>query len=222
MERGSLFCVLNHDDEAIELSWTKRVNIVKSVAHALAYLHHHCTPSIVHRDISSNNILLNSKMEAFVADFGTAKLLHPDSSNRTLLAGTYGYIAPELAYTMVVTEKCDVYSFGVMTLEILMGKHPGEFLSSSLDDNIMLIDVLDPRLLPPVERILVQDIVHILSVALACLHVRPKFRPTMQRVSQEFLAHHKKPWVKSLREISISQLIRNQEMYLEGECNCLS
>ncbi|KAL9429252.1 hypothetical protein AB3S75_031127 [Citrus x aurantiifolia] len=108
MERGSLFCVLRNDDEAIELNWTRRANIVKSVAYALSYLHHDCTPSIVHRDISSNNILLNSNLEVFVADFGTARLLHVDSSNRTLRAGTYGYIAPELAYTMVVTEKCDV------------------------------------------------------------------------------------------------------------------
>ncbi|GAY47186.1 hypothetical protein CUMW_102700 [Citrus unshiu] len=94
MERGSLFCILHDDDEAVELDWAKRVNIVKAMAHALAYLHHDCSPSIVHRDISSNSILLNSKLEAFVADFGTARLRHADSSNRTLLAGTYGYIAP--------------------------------------------------------------------------------------------------------------------------------
>ncbi|KAK9193070.1 hypothetical protein WN944_003766 [Citrus x changshan-huyou] len=117
MERGSLFCVLHDDDEAIELNWTKRVNIVKSVAHALSYLHHDCTLLIIHRDISSNNILLDSNLEASVADFGTARLLHVDSSYRTLRAGTYGYIAPELAYTIVVTEKCDVYSFGVVALE---------------------------------------------------------------------------------------------------------
>ena len=96
MERGSLFCNLHIDEDAVELDWAKRVNIVKAMAHALAYLHHDCSPSIVHRDISSNNILLNSKLEAFVADFGTARLLHADSSNRTLLAGTYGYIAPGL------------------------------------------------------------------------------------------------------------------------------
>ncbi|KAK9220990.1 hypothetical protein WN944_009414 [Citrus x changshan-huyou] len=96
MERGSLFCNLHNNEEAVELDWAKRVNIVKAMAHALAYLHHDCSPSIIHRDISSNNILLNSKLEAFVADFGTARLLHADSSNRTLLAGTYGYIAPGL------------------------------------------------------------------------------------------------------------------------------
>ncbi|KAK9193068.1 hypothetical protein WN944_003764 [Citrus x changshan-huyou] len=125
---NSAFVESFQNEAPIELNWTRRVNIVKSVAHALSYLHHDCTPSIVHRDISSNNILLNSNLEAFVADFGTARLLHVDSSNRTLRAGTYGYIASELAYTMVVTEKCDVYSFGVVALEVLMGTHPGELL----------------------------------------------------------------------------------------------
>ncbi|KAG7964620.1 hypothetical protein I3843_09G179700 [Carya illinoinensis] len=87
-------------------------NIVK-LPHALSYMHHACIPAIVHRDISSNNILLNFEFQGFISDFGTAKLLDPDSSNQTLVAGTYGYIAPEFAYTMTVTEKCDVYSFGV-------------------------------------------------------------------------------------------------------------
>ncbi|ESR42081.1 hypothetical protein CICLE_v10011171mg [Citrus x clementina] len=186
MERESLFCVLRHDDEAIELNWTKRVNIVKSVAHALSYLHHDCTLSIVHRDISSNNIILYSNLEAFVADFGTARLLHVDSSNRTLRAGTYGYIAPKLAYTMVVTEKCDVYSFGVVALEILMGTHPGELLSSlsssSLDPKIMLIDILDQRLLPPVNQKIVQNIILVSTIAFACVRSQPKSRPTMQGI----------------------------------------
>ncbi|XP_057964717.1 probable leucine-rich repeat receptor-like protein kinase At1g35710 isoform X2 [Malania oleifera] len=94
MERGSLFCALRDDDEAVKLDWIKRVNIVKATAHALSYMHHDCIPPIVHRDISSNNLLLNSQFEAFVSDFGTARLLYPDSSNRTIVAGTYGYIAP--------------------------------------------------------------------------------------------------------------------------------
>ncbi|KAG7964606.1 hypothetical protein I3843_09G178800 [Carya illinoinensis] len=152
MERGSLFCVLRNVDEAMELDWSKRVNIIKSTAHALSYMHHACIPAIVHRDISSNNILLNSEFQAFISDFGTAKLLDPDSSNQTLVAGTYGYIAPEFAYTMTVTKKCDVYSFGVVALEVLMGRHPGELLSSlssSSSQNMMLNEILDQRLPPP-------------------------------------------------------------------------
>lgn len=97
MEKGSLFCALRDDPHAMELDWSKRVDIVKGIAHALSYMHHDCTPPIVHRDISSNNILLNSKMEAFVADFGTSRFIDPDSSNQTMVAGTYGYIAAELA-----------------------------------------------------------------------------------------------------------------------------
>ncbi|KDO43357.1 hypothetical protein CISIN_1g042435mg [Citrus sinensis] len=213
MERGSLFCVLRDDDEAIELNWTRRMNIVKSVAHALSYLHHDCTPSIVHRDISSNNILLNSNLEAFVADFGTVRLLDVDSSNRTLQAGTYGYIALELVYTMVVTEKCVIYSFGVVALEVLMGTHPGELLlslSSSSGPKIMLIDILYQRLSPPINQKIIQDIILVSTIALACLRSKPKSRPTMQRISQEL--EGKTPMKKGLKEISIPEM-RNQEMF---------
>ncbi|XP_031281003.1 MDIS1-interacting receptor like kinase 2-like [Pistacia vera] len=218
MERGSLFCVLRNNNEAIELDWSRRVNIVKNIAHALSYLHHDCIPSIVHRDLSSNNILLNSELEAFVADFGLARLLHPDSSNRTILVGTYGYIAPELAYTMVVTEKCDVYSFGVVALEVLMGRHPGELLSSlssSPNQNMMLIDLLDPRLPCLADTIVVQDIALISRIAFACLSSKPKSRPTMHRVSHEFLGR-KTSLAKPFHEISISEM-RNQNIYAIGE-----
>ncbi|CAK9162888.1 unnamed protein product [Ilex paraguariensis] len=212
MEKGSLFCALSYDDEAVDLNWTTRVNIVKGTAHALSYMHHDCASPIVHRDISSNNILLNSNLEAFVADFGTAKLLCPDSSNRTLTVGTYGYVAPELAYTMVVTEKCDVYSFGVVALETIMGRHPGELLSSlssSSAQNIMLNEVLDPRLSPPTDPLVARDVVLVSTLAFACLRSEPESRPTMQRVSQEFLACRSPP-AKPFHSISLWQL-RNPE-----------
>ncbi|XP_059451363.1 MDIS1-interacting receptor like kinase 2-like [Corylus avellana] len=214
MERGSLFCILSNDIEAMELDWSKRVNIIKDTAHALSYMHHECIPSIVHRDITSNNILLNSKLEAFVSDFGTAKLLDPDSSNQTLVTGTYGYIAPELAYTMKVTEKCDVYSFGVVALEILMGRHPTELLtslSSSSSQNVMLHEILDQRVLPP-DHLVAQDIFLVATLAFACLQTKPKSRPTMNCVSQEFLSR-KKPIAKPLHTFSLWQL-RNQKMYM--------
>ncbi|KAJ4707479.1 putative Receptor protein kinase [Melia azedarach] len=216
IERGSLFCVLRNDNEAVELDWIKRVSIVKGVAHALSYLHHDCSPSIVHRDISTSNILLNSELEAFVADFGTARLLHSDSSYITVVAGTHGYIAPELAYTIVVTEKCDVYSFGVVALEVLMGKHPGDLLlPSPFDPEMRLTDVLDQRLSPPMKRKVVEDVVLVTTIAFACLRSKPKSRPTMQRVSQELLSC-KTPMPKSLHEISIAEL-RNRGRYLLDE-----
>ncbi|KAI8533708.1 hypothetical protein RHMOL_Rhmol10G0030200 [Rhododendron molle] len=208
MEKGSLFCALRFDVEASEIGWTQRVNIVEGLAHALSYLHHDCTLPIIHRDISSNNILLNSQLEAFVADFGTARLLNPDSSNQTVIAGTYGYIAPELAYTMVVTEKCDVYSFGVVALETIMGRHPGELLSSltsPLSENVMITDVLDSRLLPPTNPIVAGDIVLVATMAFACLDPKPKSRPSMLRLSQEFLSRRKSLAVP-LRTVSLWNL----------------
>ncbi|XP_056686644.1 MDIS1-interacting receptor like kinase 2-like [Spinacia oleracea] len=102
VERGSLADVISSYDGAKELDWDKRIRIIKGVANALAYMHHGCIPPVVHRDISSKNVLLCSQLEAHVSDFGTAKFLHPDSSNWTALVGTYGYLAPELAYTMVL------------------------------------------------------------------------------------------------------------------------
>ncbi|MED6147369.1 hypothetical protein PIB30_043427 [Stylosanthes scabra] len=84
MERGSLFYALSIDDEAKELTWSKRVNIISGTANALAYMHHDCSPPIVHRDVTSSNILLNSELHAVVSDFGTARLIDPDSSNQTL------------------------------------------------------------------------------------------------------------------------------------------
>ncbi|KAF7844811.1 MDIS1-interacting receptor like kinase 2-like [Senna tora] len=200
MERGSLFYVLRNDVEADELNWSKRVNAIKGIANALSYMHD-CKPSIIHRDITSSNILLNSSMEAFVSDFGTARILDPDSSNQTLLV--------ELAYTMVVTEKCDVYSFGVVTLETIMGRHPGELISSLSKTNttqsIMLKDVLDSRLPLPLKKD-AQDVVLLVTIALSCLSSTPKSRPSMQQVAQQ-LSVSKQPFHVCFEEISLQQLM---------------
>ncbi|XP_020216379.1 MDIS1-interacting receptor like kinase 2 [Cajanus cajan] len=212
MEKGSLFSVLCDDVEAMELDWRKRVNIVKGIAHALSYLHHDCINPIVHRDISASNILLNSEWEPSVGDFGTARFLSLDSSNRTIVAGTIGYIAPELAYSMLVGEKCDVYSFGVVALETLVGRHPKELSSSlqsaSTDNGITLCDVLDQRLPQPTMSVLL-DIVHLAIVAFACLNPNPSSRPTMKCISQHFLTQFT-PLSIPLREISLQQLMSQE------------
>ncbi|GKB83487.1 kinase RLK-Pelle-LRR-XI-1 family protein [Tanacetum coccineum] len=174
MEKGSLFCALSNDELAVKLDWKKRLNIIKDVAHALAYMHHDCNPPIVHRDISSNNILLNSKMEGFIADFGAARLLDPDSSNQTVIAGTLGYIAP--------------VTFGVVALETIRGKHPGDLLSSlnySTSRSTMLENILDQRLSYPTDRLIEKEIIRVGHVALSCVLTDPKARPTMREVCQE-------------------------------------
>ncbi|KAK8548569.1 hypothetical protein V6N12_061481 [Hibiscus sabdariffa] len=223
MEKGSLFYNLRDEVEAIEMDWTKRIEIIKGMAHALCYLHHDCSPPVVHRDISSNNVLLNSSFEAFVADFGTARMLDLDSSNHTILVGTHGYIAPELAYTMAVTEKCDVYSFGVVALEILMGKHPEELLlwlsSPTSLVNMKLIDVLDSRLPHPTCQLVAENLVHVATLALACLNQRAKSRPTMKEVCKEFLPCQTSLHVP-LRMISLFQLAKHGMHIGESSENC--
>ncbi|XP_056170479.1 MDIS1-interacting receptor like kinase 2-like [Syzygium oleosum] len=189
VERGSLRTILHDDERATEFGWDKRINMVRAVADALSYMHYDCFPPLIHRDLTSNNILLDADYEARVSDFGTARLLRPDSTNWTTIAGTVGYIAPELAYSNIPTEKCDVYSFGVVVLETIMGKHPGDYVSSVFSSTqsmsqTPLKDVLDQRLSPPTNR----DAQHIMSVAalaLACLQTNPQLRPTMTQVSRK-------------------------------------
>ncbi|KAL7612388.1 hypothetical protein Lser_V15G05072 [Lactuca serriola] len=180
----SIFCALSDNEFAVLLDWKTRVNIIKQVAHALSYMHHDCSPPIIHRDISSNNILLSKEMEGFVADFGAARLLDPDSSDQTIVVGTL-----ELAYNIIVNEKCDVYSFGVLALEIIGGKHPGDLLTSlnySNREGATLESIFDKRLpYPTDDRRIKMEILRVYDVALGCIRVDQKSHPTMGNVSQE-------------------------------------
>ncbi|CAA2983567.1 MDIS1-interacting receptor like kinase 2-like [Olea europaea subsp. europaea] len=161
LDGGSLVKTLSIDEEAKKLDWPKRIHIVKGVAHALSYMHHSCSSPLVHRDISSNNIFCS-------------------------LVSTYGYFAPaKLACTMKVIEKCDVYSFGVLALEVIKGKHPGEYiqyLTTSSHGDLRLADLLDPCILYPTreEETILMSIV---KLAIDCLHSNPQYRPTMHIVS---------------------------------------
>ena len=127
-----------------------------------------------------------------------------------------------------MTEKCDVYSFGVVALETLMGRHPGELISSlfnSSTENILLKDLLDSRITLPFCRKDTQAIVRVATLALACLHSNPKSRPSMQQVTHE-LSNSKQTLPVPFSEISINQLIaleiyaistKYQEINLVGE-----
>ncbi|KAB2636417.1 leucine-rich repeat receptor-like protein kinase [Pyrus ussuriensis x Pyrus communis] len=196
LERGSLGKALYGVEGVTELGWPTRVKIVQGLACALSYLHHDCSPPIVHRDVTVNNVLLEQDFEPRLSDFGTAKLLSIDSSNWTNIVGTLGYMAPELAYIMQVTDKCDVYSFGVVALEVMMGRHPRDILESQLlesstsmkgNADLLLKDVLDQRLEPPANE-LAKAVVLVMSIALGCIRTRPGLRPTMHFVSQNLSA----------------------------------
>uniref|UniRef100_A0A0D9X4C0 non-specific serine/threonine protein kinase n=1 Tax=Leersia perrieri TaxID=77586 RepID=A0A0D9X4C0_9ORYZ len=127
MPNGSLDDLLHGAGTAkARPDWDAKYKIVVGVAHGLSYLHHDCLPAIVHRDIKPSNILLDDDMEARVADFGVAKALQNAGAAMSVVAGSYGYIAPEYTYTLKVDEKSDVYSFGVVLLEILTGRRSVE------------------------------------------------------------------------------------------------
>ncbi|KAL4307018.1 hypothetical protein AHAS_Ahas16G0236300 [Arachis hypogaea] len=199
MERGNLFYALRIDDEAEELSWSQRVNIVSGTTNALSYMHHDCSPAIVHKDL-----------HVVVSDFGTARLIDPDSSNQTLQVGTYEYLAPELAYMLTLTEKCDVYSFGVVALETLMGRHMGDLISSlfeSSSKNIIVKDLLDSRIHLPSCQKDIQVIVQVVTLALACLHSNSKSRLSMQQVAHELSNFKQSSLILPLSEITVQQLI---------------
>ncbi|XBI84533.1 hypothetical protein VPH35_092825 [Triticum aestivum] len=171
MERGSLATSLRTKETAIELDWTRRLNIIEDVAHALSYMHHDCFAPIVHRDITSNNVLLDLEFRACISDFGIAKIL-------------------DLAYTTRVTDKCDVYSFGVLVLELFMGHHPGDFLSSlsSMDKkNTIPKDLLDIRLPFPKAEI-ANEIFKVIAIAVRCIEPDPSNRPMMQDAIKVFSA----------------------------------
>ena len=113
----------------------------------------------------------------------------------------------ELAYTMVVTKKCDVYSFGMVALETMMGMHPGELvtsLSSSSAQNTTLKDVLDSRLSSPKSTRVANNVALIVSLALKCLHSNPRFRPSMQEVSLKLVST--KSFPQPISAISLLQL----------------
>ncbi|KAG8070068.1 hypothetical protein GUJ93_ZPchr0006g44337 [Zizania palustris] len=114
------------------LGWERRMKIAIDSAEGITYLHHHATPHIIHRDIKASNILLDSNFQARVADFGFAKLI-PDGATHvtTKVKGTLGYLAPEYAMLGKASESCDVFSFGVLLLELASGKRPVEKLNPS-------------------------------------------------------------------------------------------
>ncbi|GAB2298635.1 hypothetical protein Dimus_032705 [Dionaea muscipula] len=126
MPNGSLGDLL-HSSKARLLDWPMRYKIALDAAEGLSYLHHDCVPPIVHRDVKSNNILLDGDFGAKVADFGVAKVVDASgkgTKSMSVIAGSCGYIAPEYAYTLRVNEKSDIYSFGVVILELVTGKRP--------------------------------------------------------------------------------------------------
>lgn len=192
MGNGSLGEVLHGNKTTSLLNWNSRYKIALGAAEGLCYLHHDCKPHIIHRDIKSNNILLDELLEAHVGDFGLAKLIDfPYSKSMSAVAGSYGYIAPEYAYTMKVTEKCDIYSYGVVLLELITGRSPVQPLDQggdlvtcvrrSIHEGVALTELFDKRLDVSVARTR-EEMSLVLKIAMFCTNTSPANRPTMREV----------------------------------------
>ncbi|KAG6516728.1 receptor protein-tyrosine kinase CEPR2-like [Zingiber officinale] len=187
MINGNLYQALHRQVKGREpeLDWSKRYKIALGVAKGITYLHHDCSPAIIHRDIKSSNILLDEDYEAKIADFGIAKFA--EGSYSSCFAGTHGYIAPELAYSLKATEKSDVYSFGVVLLELITGHNPtdphfgGQDIVSWVSihiDNQNLAEIYDPRVAVFSE----EGMGKVLKIAILCTNKLPSPRPTMREV----------------------------------------
>ncbi|RID77135.1 hypothetical protein BRARA_A00065 [Brassica rapa] len=197
MKYGSLEDVLHDPKKAgVKLNWSMRRKIAIGSARGLAFLHHNCIPHIIHRDMKSSNVLLDENLEARVSDFGMARLMSAMDTHLSVstLAGTPGYVPPEYYQSFRCSTKGDVYSYGVVLLELLTGKRPTD--SPDFGDNnlvgwvkqhakLRVSDVFDQEIIkedPTLENELIQH----LKVAMACLDDRAWKRPTMIQVMAKF------------------------------------
>ncbi|GMI98682.1 PXY-like2, MDIS1-INTERACTING RECEPTOR LIKE KINASE1 [Hibiscus trionum] len=192
MQNGSLADALTGKQAGrLLVDWVSRYNVALGVAQGLAYLHHDCHPPVIHRDIKSNNILLDANLEARIADFGLARMMVRKNETVSMVAGSYGYIAPEYGYTLKVDEKIDIYSFGVVLLELLTGKRPldpefgeslniAEWIRRKVGDNKALEEALDPNLGNC--KHIQEEMLLVVRIALLCTAKHPKDRPSMRDV----------------------------------------
>lgn len=176
------------------MSWATRLKISLGSAKGLAYLHEECHPKIIHRDIKAANILLDNDFEAKVADFGLAKFsFDVDTHVSTRVMGTFGYLAPEYAASGKLTEKSDVFSFGVVLLELITGRRPVDKARPFMDDS--MVEWARPLLMQALESgsfdILVDqrldnydssEMTQMVACAAACVRGSARRRPQMSQI----------------------------------------
>ncbi|CAM0880722.1 unnamed protein product [Alopecurus aequalis] len=177
------------------LDWDTRMKIALDAARGLAYLHEDSQPCVIHRDFKASNILLENDFHAKVSDFGLAKQAPEGRLNylSTRVMGTFGYVAPEYAMTGHLIVKSDVYSYGVVLLELLTGRRPVDMSQSSGQENLVtwtrpvlrdkdrLQELADPRLGGQYPK---DDFVRVCTIAAACVSPEANQRPTMGEVVQ--------------------------------------
>ncbi|KAI4385248.1 hypothetical protein MLD38_003297 [Melastoma candidum] len=175
------------------LDWPKRKKIALGTARGLEYLHEHCNPKIIHRDVKAANVMLDEDFEAVVGDFGLAKLVDVRQTNvTTQVRGTMGHIAPEYLSTGKSSERTDVFGYGVMLLELVTGQRAVDFSRLEEEDDVLLLDHVkklerEKKLDGIVDRNLnkdydMQEVEMMIRVALLCTQASPEERPAMSEV----------------------------------------
>ncbi|XP_009593783.1 probable serine/threonine-protein kinase PBL7 [Nicotiana tomentosiformis] len=193
-----------------KLDWKTRLTIALEAAKGLEYLHEHVNPPIIHRDLKSSNILLDKNFHAKVSDFGLAKLGSDKAGGHvsTRVLGTQGYVAPEYALTGHLTTKSDVYSYGVVLLELLTGRvpvdmkrSPGEGVLVSwalprLTDREKVVEIMDPAL---EGQYSMKEVIQVAAIAAMCVQPEADYRPLMADVVQSLvpLVKQQRPMVKA-------------------------
>ncbi|XP_074567599.1 putative LRR receptor-like serine/threonine-protein kinase At1g56130 [Curcuma longa] len=191
MTNGSLNSIISGKSGKC-LDWKTRFEIIVGIARGLQYLHEDSNLRIVHRDIKASNILLDEKFQPKISDFGLAKFFPEDQTYlSTRFAGTLGYCAPEYALRGELSAKADIYSFGVLVLEIISCRTNTDLslpiemqylpeYTWKLYERSKVREILDPRLLDeePVEK----EVLQVCQVALLCLQQHPDLRPPMSEI----------------------------------------
>ena len=194
VNNGTLSSHLHNEAKARALDWSMRLKIAAETAGVLSYLHSSASTPVIHRDVKSDNILLDHTFTAKVSDFGASKLVPVDLVQlSTMVQGTFGYLDPEYMQTNQLTEKSDVYSFGVVLLELVTGRRALSFNRSVEEKNLanyflyvlkqgLLFEIIDENVAGLGNR---EQISAVCKLAKECLNVRGEDRPSMKEVAME-------------------------------------
>ncbi|XP_062079175.1 wall-associated receptor kinase-like 9 isoform X2 [Humulus lupulus] len=196
VSNGTLSEYIHDKNAEFPFTWSMRLRIATEIAGALSYLHSAASFPIYHRDVKSTNILLDEKLRAKVADFGTSRTISLEQTHlTTLVYGTFGYLDPEYFQSSQFTDKSDVYSFGVILVELLTGQKAIStarsvegrslatyFIMTMEENSSSLFDILDGQVLKEAPK---EEIVVVADLAQRCLHLSGRNRPTMKEVAME-------------------------------------